>query len=114
MLENQTGRAEMSESGKRPLGALCLPARFVRSGRAFPPHFGQPRPACRLEGLLNHPVAGVGAATALPAMAEVGLLVFNQEVVIEDVERRLGGMVLADPEIPVGLDVKIHFSSQAS
>src|SRR5262245_34205297 len=104
----------MCESGKRALRLRCLPARFVRSRRALPPHFGQPRPGRRLERLLNHPVAGVGASTALPAMAEVGLLVFTQKVVIEDVEWCLRGMVLADPEIPIRLDVKVHFSGQTS
>ena len=47
----------------------------------------------------RHPIARVGAATALAAVAEVRVPVFLVEVRIENIEGGLAGMVLANPEM---------------
>jgi len=55
---------------------------------------------------LRYKVAGIGASTALAAIAEIGPTMLFNEIGIENIERRTGRLVLANPKVPVGFDIE--------
>src|SRR5712692_2977444 len=105
-VEQQARGAEVSKGCESAYLFFRLAARLFRPGMAFPPHPGDAGPVGWLEGFLGDPVAGIGTAAASSSVAEIGLAVFLLEVIVENVERRLRRVILANPEIAIGLDVK--------
>ena len=104
----------MRKAGDPAILLFGLAAGFVWRSRRFPPHGGETFPSAGLERLLRHPIAGVGAAAALAAVAEVCVPIFLVEVRIENIERGLAGMILANPEIAVRLDIEEELAGQTS
>src|SRR5215831_16983988 len=73
---------------------------------ASPPDCSDIVPRAHLERFLAHPVTGIGATAAVASMAEIRLPVLPVEVNVHDVQRRLCRVILADPEVPIRLDVE--------
>jgi hypothetical protein len=63
---------------------------------------------------LRHPVAGIGAPAASATIAKVGRPIFFIKVRVQNVELGLAGVVLTDPEVSVGFDIKEEFPGQTS
>ena len=104
--------AKMRKAGDPAILLFGLAARLVWRSRRFPPHGGEAFPSAGLERLLRHPIARVGAAAALAAVTEVRIPIFLVEVRIENIELDVAGMVLANPEIPVRLDIEEELAGQ--
>jgi len=102
----------MRKAGDPAILLFGLAAGFVWRSGCLPPHGGETFPSAGLERLLRHPVARIGAAAALAAVAEVRIPIFLVEVRIENIERGLAGVVLANPKIPVRLDIEEELAGQ--
>lgn len=78
----------------------------MRGSSSCPPDPSQVGPVTGFKELLSYEVAGIRASAALSAIAEICLAVFFNKIGIKNVEQRAGWLVLANPEIAVGFDIK--------